>query len=301
MKVFVKDYLSFNKRERSGLVILLLLLITVVAAPYFVPLFITKENADFSKFKNEIEAFERSLITETEVEQKFDYNDIDKSMAENVLHPFPFDPNGLAEEDWRAMGMSEKKIRIIKNFEAKGGKFRKKEDLKKIYGITQSEYEVLEPYIVIATTESKNYTETKETFSKKNSAAVEINAADTTTLKTLKGIGSGYAKKIIAYRKKLGGYLRMEQLLEVYGMDSLRYSLFSHFILIDESLVKKININTATFDELKAHPYIGYNLAIALVNMRKSQGGFKAVSDIKKSVLVTEKIFNKLSPYLTVN
>jgi len=135
----------------------------------------------------------------------------------------------------------------------------------------------------------------------KETIIIELNSADTTDLKKLEGIGSSFAKRIISYRNRLGGFAKKEQLLEVYGMDSTRYSEFSDFVSVNTFLITQININTATFNELKSHPYIGYNIALSLVNMRKSQGKFNAVSDIKKSVLISEKLYEKLLPYITVN
>lgn len=305
----IKDYFSFSKGERNGILILLIILILVILIPFLFPYLIKEETPDFSSFKKEIENFEKSLkkndqtasTNDTAYAKDFDYSNIDKSTAETQLHPFIFDPNGLSEEKWKEMGLTDKQIKTIKKYEAKGGKFYQKEDLKKIYSISESEYEVLEPYIMI-TDDSKTRTkEKKSSYTKKNSEIIELNSADTTDLKKLEGIGSSYAKRIIAYRSKLGGFAKKEQLLEVYLMDSIRYSGFSDFVSVNTFLITKINVNTASFNELKTHPYISYNIALSLVNMRQAQGKFSTVSDIKKSVLVTEKIFEKLSPYISAD
>jgi competence protein ComEA len=306
----IKDYFSFNKGERNGIIVLLIILVLVIAVPFLFPYFIKKESPDFSKFDKEIDAFEKSLKkneeavswNDTTYAKDFDYSNVDKSAAETQLHPFIFDPNGLSEEKWKEIGLSDKQIKTIKNYEAKGGKFYEKEDLKKMYSISESEYEVLEPYIQIADDSKTTKTTYKKTTTyAKNTEVIELNSADTADLKTLKGIGSSYAKKIIAYRSKLGGYANKEQLLEVYGMDSTRYSGFSDFVKVNTFLITKINVNTATYDEMKVHPYIGYNIALSLVNMRKAQGKFATVADIKKSVLVTDKIYEKLLPYISIS
>lgn len=305
----IKDYFSFNKSERNGIIILLIILILVILIPFSFPYFIKNESPDFSSFKKEIDAFEKSMKQnentgykyDTSYAKDFDYSNIDKSTAETQLHPFIFDPNGLSEEKWKEIGLTDKQIKTIKKYEAKGGKFYKKEDLKKMYSISESEYEVLEPYIQIADNNKTKTTEKKYSAYVKNTEIIELNSADTSDLKKLEGIGSTYAKRIIAYRTKLGGFSKKEQLLEVYLMDSIRYTGFSDFVSVNTFLITKINVNTATFDELKTHPYIGYNIALSLVNMRQAQGKFSTVADIKKSVLVTEKIFEKLSPYISVN
>jgi competence protein ComEA len=302
----IKDYFSFNKRERNGILVLLFILIGIIAVPYILPLFIKKENPDFSKFQNDIVKFEQSL-KENSIDdsasfraKEFDYNNIDKSSAEIVIHPFYFDPNDLPEEKWEELGFTDKQIKVIKNFEAKGGKFRKKEDLKKMYCITESEYNVLEPYIHIPE-EQKGFKKKERPSYKsdKNTVVIELNSADTSDLKKLKGIGSWFAKKIIAYRTKLGGFYKKEQLLEVKGIDSACYAGFVNFASINKFLIKTININSASYDELKKHPYIGYNIALSLTNLRQQHGKFSSVSDIRKSALITDAIYEKISPYLT--
>jgi competence protein ComEA len=301
---FIKDYFSFNKRERNGIFILLIILMIVVAIPFVLPYLIPKGKTDFSQFKKEISAFEKSLKenSDTSYAKDFDFNHIDKSSAETILHPFPFNPNDLSEEKWKELGFDEKQIKTIKNFEAKGGKFYKKEDLEKIYGISASEYAVLEPYIQIPD-ENKSYSKKEKQIFKsdKNTTVIELNSADTTELKKLKGIGTWFAKKIIAYRTKLGGFFKKEQLLEVKGMDSTKYAAFCDYVSVNKYLVKTLNVNTADFDDLKSHPYIGYNIALSLTNLRQVHGKFSNVAAIKQSVLVTEKVYEKISPYLSID
>lgn len=285
------------------------------------PFFRKEEKPDFTTFKKEIKKFEKDLSEKPANKyekrdyyksKEFDYTNVNKSSAESSLHPFNFNPNNLPDEKWKELGFDSKQIKIIKNYEAKGGKFRKKEDLKKIYGISASEYAILEPFIQIPETAKPDWkkenedksTEKKEsktyTKSQKNTEIIEINSADTTEFKKLKGIGVYYAKKIIAYREKLGGFYKKEQLLEVYGMDSARYSGFSDFVKVNSYLIKTINVNKASFEDMKAHPYIRYNIALSLVNYRQVHGNFATVADIKKSVLVTDKVYEKLSPYISV-
>jgi len=284
------------------------MLVIIIIAPYVIPVFIQKENVDFSAFRKDIAKFERSLKETTEENKdsfkykEFDYNNVNRSVAENMLHPFNFNPNNLPAEKWKEMGLSDKQIKIIKNFEAKGGKFFKKEDLKKIYGITESDYTVLEPYISIPD-KNKAFDKKEKVIyiNDKNTEIIELNSADTTDLKKLKGIGYWYAKKNLVYRNKLGGFYKKEQLMEVNGMDSSRYAGFISYVSVNSFLITTININTASFEELKPHPYIGYNIALSIINIRNVHGKFASVSDIKKSALITDKIYEKISPYLTVN
>ena len=307
MKNRIKDYFSFNKRERNGIIVLLIILLAIIAFPRILLLFTKDKPPDFSKFKSDINKFEQTLREDTSRKHNnyyaddFDYNNIDKSSAEEKLHPFNFNPNDITAEEWEEMGLTAKQARVIENYISKGGKFRKKEDLKKMYCITESEYSVLEPYIQLSPDEMDNgKKKSSANKSEKNTVIIELNSADTNDLKKLSGIGSWYAKKIVAYRNKLGGFYKKEQLLEVRGIDSVRYAGFVDFISINTSLVKTMNINTASVEELKRHPYIGNNIAVSLTNLRQLYGRFKSVADIRKSALVTDANYEKIAAYLTV-
>ena len=215
---------------------------------------------------------------------------------------FLFNPNNLPEKDWLRLGLSAKQIKVIKNYESKGGKFRTKEDVKKMYCISPEEYSLIQSYIQIPQGEAdKNFT--KDTHSLKAEPIVkmvELNSADTLEFDKLKGIGFSYAKRIIKYRELLGGFVRKEQLMEVYGFDQERYNALSSVVFVDDSKVKKININADVFEELKRHPYIKYNLANLILNYRKQHGNYKSVEDIKQLNLMNDELLSKISPYLTV-
>ena len=107
--------------------------------------------------------------------------------------------------------------------------------------------------------------------SAKTDEMVELNSADTTRLKMLRGIGSGYAKMIVSYREKLGGFYKAEQLLEVYKFSDETYQKIKNQLQVDTTLIRKIKVNTATVKELKAHPYISYYQALSIVENRELQ------------------------------
>lgn len=130
---------------------------------------------------------------------------------------------------------------------------------------------------------------------------IEINSADTLDFQSLKGIGPSFARRMVKYRELLGGYLRMDQLLEVYGMDSSRYALILPFISLNPALAKKIDLNHCSEDQLKAHPYIRWKLARVLTAYRTHHGPFSSIEDIRKIDLVTDSVFAKIAPYLKTN
>ncbi len=130
---------------------------------------------------------------------------------------------------------------------------------------------------------------------------IEINSADTNTLKSLKGIGGYFARKIVERRERLGGFTSLEQLLEVYHLDPMVLEWNRSRLALDPLLVRKISLNKATFDEFKQHPYLGYKLAGVLMNYRKAHGKFTAIKEISNSVLISDSVYSKIAPYFTVD
>ena len=115
------------------------------------------------------------------------------------------------------------------------------------------------------------------------------------------GIGSKLAQRIITFRDRLGGFYSIEQIKETYGLPDSTFQKIKPKLLLGNPAVKKININTASLDEMKTHPYLRYVLANAIVQYRTQHGNFSTVGDIKKIMAITDDIFNKVSPYLSLN
>lgn len=137
-----------------------------------------------------------------------------------------------------------------------------------------------------------------DNISEKKPLHINLNSADTTELKQLKGIGSSFAKRIVKYRDALGGFVKLEQLNEVYGMTPEMIALIETNIFIDGLNIQKIDVNSASVEELKAHPYIDWKVANSIVQIRNNYGKFASVDGIMKSVLIDEVLFHKLKPYL---
>jgi len=115
----------------------------------------------------------------------------------------------------------------------------------------------------------------------------------------LPGIGPAFAHRILAYRQRMGGFYAPEQLLEVFGIDSLRYESVARNVLADTLLLSKIHINQAGMEDLRQHPYIRWNLARAIVNYRMLHGPFHSLSDMAKLELLDKALLAKLRPYLS--
>jgi competence protein ComEA len=322
MKQFLKDYFTFNKGDRNGILVLLFLLFGMLLFMTIRNAFVPADKQDYSSFDKlitELEAIKNSPNEESEIPNHYEKSSMPfpnetKNKFKKETKLFPFNPNNLPTEKWQELGLSEKQIRTLKNYESKGGKFYKKEDLKKIYGITKEQFEQLENYIQIPSKEVKfNHPDSdySKNFSKKDlsesqtkvplTAPIEINSADTAKLKNLKGIGSTFAKRILNYREKLGGFISFSQLYEIWGLDSLTVKEVIPQLSLNPLMVKKIDLNHCTISELKKHPYLNYNIANNIVLYRDQHGEYAKIQDLKQAVLVNEELFRKIAPYLTLD
>ena len=127
---------------------------------------------------------------------------------------------------------------------------------------------------------------------------MDLNRADSLDLQQLRGIGPSFASRIVKYRQLLGGYIRKEQLLEVYGMDSIRYAGIVEYLSIDSSLVRKVNLNTAGIKELMKHPYIEYYVAKTIVKYREKEGGITSIDSLRKGTGIPADLMLKILPYV---
>jgi len=269
------------------------------------------EKRDYSEFLKIIEGFEEQVSTISE-EATISKNHNGKEIR-NLYKLKPFDPNTISLDELISMGFSARVSNTINNYRNSGGIFSSKEDLKKIYGITESIYYEIEPYIIIQESFVEEQNDPKKSNKQKHfnihkenkttnsqvTLLININEADSIDLTKLKGIGQVFSNRIIRYREMLGGFHCPEQLLEVFGMDTLRYNAIRDNIIADNQ-IRKININTAEFDELNRHPYITKSVANSIVMIRKQHGKYKSIDDIKKSDLIDDNTFLKIQPYLKV-
>jgi competence protein ComEA len=286
MKTHIKNYLSISKKEWNGMVVLVVLIILVLAAPYVYKLFRKDSIINSKDFDQAVEQLSRIE------DHQFSANKqgSDEKIAKPVM--FPFNPNNLSIAQWKQLGLSERQANVIKHFEAKGGKFYSKEDVKKIYALTADDYKRLEPYI--------NIPEAAYTSKKAGPGVViELNGADSAKLTEVRGIGPSFAVRIIRYRNRLGGFYHKEQLKEIYGVDTLKYAEIKDEVSVNSKYVRRININTISFDQLRIFPYLAYKQVNAIIQYRIQHGDYSSMADMKNVAILDDGILNKIEPYLT--
>ncbi|MCZ4222013.1 ComEA family DNA-binding protein [Pedobacter rhodius] len=298
MRIWLSKYFGFSKGEFNGL----MLLILIIAFLKFLPLIYNYYRPIEKDDPNLLASIQNIKFTD---EQSYLYtrDKIESSNHKPISKLFKFDPNTIDAEGWQTLGLSLKQAQSILNYRNKGGKFYKVEDLQKMYTIAPEMYKKLLPYVEIENQHQvfakKDFQYEKKEYTKKASVIVEINQADSAGLDEIKGIGPAFATRILKYRTRLGGFYKKEQLMEVYGLDSVKYAEIKDQISVDPSEIKIININSADFNALKTFPYLSYKQINAILQYRKQHGKYANVNDLKKVAILTPQVIDKVLPYLS--
>lgn len=225
----------------------------------------------------------------------------------------PFNPNTADSITLRQLGLSARTVTNLLRYRSKGGKFRKVEDIRKIYGMTEEEYATLAPFVHIAPEDTVRRMQQLYTSSSSASSAssatstspaenrkypsgtiVSLNLADTTELKHIPGIGSGIARLIVNYRSRLGGFYRIEQLEEIH----LDYRQLNDWFSIDTTYIRHINLNNTGVERLRAHPYISFYQAKAFAEYRKKKGRLTSLKPFYLHEEFTAEDLERISHYV---
>ena len=294
-----KDFFYYTKSERRVILLLLaiaLLLLGIWAVmeylrPVEVPVTLSESE--------EIDSFLANL----EEQEKIRKSHTPKNEISVVLQPF--DPNTADSVLLRQLGLPVYIVRNILKYRAKGGVFRSPESFSRIYGLKEEVYQKLKPYITIAPLVSVSHVRT-DTFRQlkdtipyipkyEEGTIVDLNKADTSILKRIPGIGSTLARMIVVYRQRLGGFYDVSQLQDVpHGGVEL-----NKWFVVTPAGLHKIQVNSASLDKLRSHPYMDFYKAKAIMEYRRKRGKIKGLSQLSMFEEFTEKDLKRLSPYLT--
>lgn len=218
-----------------------------------------------------------------------------------------FNPNTAARQTLVKLGFPEKLAARIITYRSKGGQFRVRADLLRIYGMDTSLYQRLHKFIDLPLFIKRDTTHSKRPFIPRakpvwtEPESFNINAADTTQLMEIQGIGSKLSARIIKYRDALGGFISRDQLAEVFGLDSVVVNRLSKKTYVETGFVpRKININTATEAILAGHPYFSRSEARSIVAYRFQHGEFKSIGDLTNLSTFRENTIRRIEPYLTI-
>ena len=309
-----KDFFYFSKGQRTGIIVLIILIVLTLIANYSLPLFFPVTEKDGTAFLKEAETFKKSLISRDslrDVDRQLKYEDRQRMYEEKYKRNsssyttfdkkqnytlFKFDPNTIDSTTFVRLGLKPFVASNILKYRKNGGKYRTSADFAKVYGITPEKFKELEQYVKID--ESKPV-KSENLSPKRSDIIVELNSADTVLLMQVKGIGRGYAKSIVRFRQQTGGFISVDQLSEIYGMRAENMEKIRPFFKVNPDLVQKIKVNFVTAERLKTHPYINFYQAKAIYELRRKKGKLKDISDLKFLPEFTPESLDKIKPYLS--
>lgn len=299
LRFFIRKYLGFSRTEANGFIILIPLMVILVLSPSILKQVLLQ--TDRPDNQRDIELLQE-WISEIEGNIKTE------ELAQKKPETFDFDPNTSSPSELEQLGFSNTTAQRISKYRAAGGRFFKREELLKIYGISEPRVRVLWEHIKIRKI-SKVYAKKKAgkkvytPSSKKTKLVVKrpLNPAPADSIMKIRGIGPVLSKRIVKYRERLGGFIHKNQLTEVYGLKAdIQNKLWQQFEL-DSLNIRSININTIPDSVLWKHPYLSYAQAKAIVAYRDQHGPFSKPEGIQKIKIVNDSTLSKISPYLQVN
>ncbi len=292
--MFQGNPFDMSIRHQRGVWVLLIASILIIFAPRFF-LLLEKEEEVSELILIPVEKKANWENTRKYPSWKTRYKKKDKKTFKKPTELF--DPNDLSKEEWIQYGLSEKQASIVLQFAKRG--IHSNDELQKIKFIPKETFENMKQFTRYSSLEKAEVK--RDTKAVSNSyALVNVNNATEQDLMNIKGLGPFFARQIIKYQQQLGGFVRKEQLLEVWKMTPEIYAQIQDKISCESSVIKQLSINQASAEELQAHPYLNWNQANSIVKMRMQKGGFKSIDEIRQSVIIDQETFEKVRPYLSL-
>lgn len=306
-------FLHFTRREKNGILAVLCFTVLVSTAPYaYVALTEARHQVPVDEkltpFLHQPDSANITVMNSGRFRKAYRpyHHNREEQMFANNPALFYFDPNTLDADGWKKLGVREKTIEGIQKYISKGGRFRKPEDIRKIWGLPTVTVERLLPYVKIAREKVQDNdvrigSEKQERYFKAKQEPIDINLADSATFESLPGIGPALSRRIISFRSRLGGFHSTGQVAETFGLPDSTFQKIQSRLVLHSGNIKKISLNTATLDELKQHPYIRYAIANAIIAYRNQHGPFRSPEDLKKIILIDDSIYLKILPYIRID
>lgn len=293
----LRDFFYFNRSDRA--VLLFFLLLAVVSCSLI--FFLGGDEGMTQVDEKDTVFVQKQAVSSVSPRTNPQYIQAETRQVER----FVFDPNTADSTEFLRLGLQYWQVRNIYKYRAAGGVYRRPQDFARLYGLTQKQYRELEPYIRI----SRDYAPAAELFAEekheprdtthrypvklKPTEHLDLNLADTSALKRVPGIGSYFARRIVGYRQRLGGFYHVKQLLEIEDFPEAAISYF-HI----SGAIHKINVNKLKLNELKRHPYINYYQAKDIMDYRRLHGPLTSLNELKLLQDFTPKDIERLNHYV---
>ncbi len=304
-RVLLTNYFGFSKVESNASVVLISIVIGAAIVPRFYFNYLESNmGRSFAQDSVKIAQWNEQVAASLIVARKED-----REKRDNEL--FSFDPNNVTKADLKKLGFRDFVAQRIVNYRNAGGSFSQKEDLLKIYGIDTAHLSELQPYIDIKIQPPSPATgpESGERvvasvprgeISEEKTEKIDLNLATNEALQSIRGIGPYYASQIIKYRDALGGFISMDQLKEIYRIRPETIEVLRRNTVLTGENHHSINVNADSIKFLSRHPYINWNQAKAIFKYRKQHGDYQHITDIRRIKIISDSLYQKISPYLSV-
>lgn len=292
-----KDHFTFSMRERRGFYLLILLLAAEAGFLYYLR-YIHEPGLPDDWIK--LMAVSDSLLHSSDRTSNPDsiyYSGGKQRSVRTATSFFSFNPNNLDVDGWRRLGLSEKQARCIIRFREHGMVFKTKNDLLKIKVVDRKRIESWLPFVQLPDSLPKeSYVPLK-----KNLISVDIATADSAQFLQVRGIGPVLAGRIVRYRNRLGGFISLQQIREVYGINDTSWAVLEPCLKLEvPTLERLLLLNSLSEDSLRLHPYVGSKIARQICMFRK-QHSFRSVDELRSLPLITDEIYRKIAPYSKAN
>lgn len=299
---FLRRYFGFSAGEARGFALLLILMLGLLIFPLWLNFLLPTNKIEPQLLRNQPQQNSNSFSNN----RKFKPSDVSFRGKINL---------NLSNSDSLVLiGMPPFLAQRIENYRAKGGYFKSVEDLKKIYGVTQSIFDKVKNQLFvedlktqtgdigISLPQKPNYKYPYPYFppQKRAFTLVELNQADTLELELLPEIGPATAKRIVDYRQRLGGFIHPNQIYEIWGIDSFRISKAWPYMVLKPIDPQKIKINSSNIEALKKHPYGGYRTFKLIDNFRRQKGPIENFEQLFQIKGLDSIDLLRLKPYLDI-
>jgi competence protein ComEA len=309
----VTELIGFDRRERRGTFVLAVMLVVLLLVRVFT-------------LRPDTEHLNYELIATAQPD------DLPAAEAESSSAAlFTFDPNTVSFSDLLSLGLSERQAKTLINYRSSGARFRKPQDLKKVYGIDSVTSARLMPWIKIAESQDNDRpvrrsrmpesvgdprrTGTAEAYVADGAdevageviagwtkiadmTPIDLNRCTAPDLIRLPGIGPVLSERIVKYRGLLGGFVDTEQLYEVYGLDSQLVVLISPMLMLTYDSVTPLMLDSCSFSELARHPYIGSSTARLITKYRSLMDTPVTLGDMVGQKVMSHEQALRLAPYV---
>ncbi len=283
----MNTHFKFNKQERSGIFFLLLSIILLQVGYFLWKSLSADEQVDGLQVDSEVQAQIDALK--------------EKEIQKDSVKVFPFNPNFITDYKGYTLGMSVDEIDRLHDFRKTNKYVNSPEEFQQVTQVSDSLLKTISPYFKFPewTQKSKQYSVgSKQNLSDRKGSSpsgrlggdfserlgkdlLGLNSATAEDLKSINGIGEKLSARIIKFRDRLGGFLVDEQLSHVYGLEpKVVERTLQEFRIVEKPEIIKININTASENELTKLVYINYNLAIKIVDYRNINGGIVTFDEL---------------------